>query len=232
MRTFAFFLAVFSDFELATERIKTIRTHYPDVEIICCDEWGVDAGFNSFCLDLNVFYFAGSQIKDLQFGGAWCLRMLCSFLSYSQADLMIRVEPDTQILRQFSFFPDADFFGNLRGNEGKQYIQGGCFGLTRHACRVLVDSDILSSPLYRTPAFGYFRYQPPYVQPGEQQSVKQLAATDLILWDAVNKLDLSIADWSEVCCYTFRPELDTALQGLSLHQISSRYAALHPCKKD
>lgn len=230
MKTFAFFLTVFSESELAKKLIRTVRNHYPDVDFICCDELGVDPGFNSFCLDLNIFYFAGAQIKELSNGGEWCIRMIQSFLSYSDAEYMIRMEPDTRFLRPFRYFPSVDFFGNVRGQGERQYIQGGCFGLSRRACQQLIDSGILSSSLYKNPSFAYFRYQPPYLQPGELHSSKQLVATDLVLWDAVQRLGLSWMEWVDVCCYTFPHELANALKGLSLDQISQQYAALHPCK--
>lgn len=231
-RSFSFFMGVSYDFSLATTRIKEIRDIYPDVPIICCDELGVDFGFNSVCIEHDVLYFNGGQIKELKFGGEWCERMLLAFLSYSQSELLIRIEPDTKILRQFSHFPDAELFGSLRSGGRFNYLQGGCLGIARDACELLAHSDVLQDSLYSTAPFGYFRFQPPYLQPGETRSSKQLAATDLILTHAASRFGLTIGQWDDVCCHTFKSSLEQDLNGLSSEEIRLKYAALHPCKTD
>lgn len=219
-----FYMGVYLDNQLAFKRLSELIQIYPNREavniIVYCD--GINhLELSQFCNSYQINYTQANRIKPARFGAKWIARMLRLYLLLSQADVLVRIEPDTKVLRQFHGFPDGDLIGNIRHSGTARYIQGGGVGIKRGAARQILDSKILDDPIYQQ--FSYRRYQEPYVQPGEGTSNEELLAVDVALSHAADRLGLTFGQWDEIGAFTFPDELAAALPGKD-------FALLHPCK--
>ena len=84
--------------------------------------------------------------------------MLEAFLTID-ADVLIKIDPDTNIRRRFLRMPtptDSSLYGTVEssGTESNRIvgIQGGCIIIPRHAAVLLVSSSLLKSERLKPPA--------------------------------------------------------------------------------
>lgn len=226
----AFFLAVYSEFLPARQKILQLQHFYPDVEITTVTDGTYDSDYESFCFDHGVHYQTGERIKLQKFGGLWTARML-ELLLLTSADTFFKIDPaDTAIHRAFQTLPsdDVDLFGDIRETTNHRlHIQGGCIGIRRQAARALLDSGRLGSPEFCVPWYSYPRFDPDasfrYFKDGEShlESRDWITVEDLIIYDLAIELGLRIEPFAEVYChYNTLPE---GIEG---------YAITHPCYGD
>lgn len=214
----AFFMGVYKDQELAKHNIKDIRNIYGDsVDIISISDGVCDRDFESFCDKHSVYYEEGDRRAKAELGGGWTLRMLETSLRVSDFDILVKIDPDTQIKRVFRYIPDSDYFGNIRNGN---HLQGGCKGLKRSAVDKILSSGLLLDTKYcSNTEYAYCRFLPPYIRVDEDKSNESLSVEDFILWDVAKILELSIEEWNDIKCFTANgKEID----------LSGDYAAIHP----
>lgn len=223
--SFCFFMHTYRDESLAVARLQELRAIYANEEIICCSDGIHSSGLASLCGSLNAHYFAGQRLKLARFGGLWVYRMLVLFLLNSSADYLIKIDPDSKFFRAFRSFPDADLFGTYRNDKSFTHINGGCLGISRRACKEIVESDHLNEQIYTSPTFSYQRFQPPYLFQGEEQSTELLIGSDLIISHVALRLKLRIDNWDDVYSSPFQDGLTHGLDWFK-----ERYAVVHPYK--
>jgi hypothetical protein len=98
------------------------------------------------------------RLFGVEQGGEIVQAMLEVFLA-ADADLLIKIDPDTHVRRRFSRLPspdDSSLYGTPQvvGPESNRIIsiQGGCIIVPREAARVLAMSAILKSERLKPPA--------------------------------------------------------------------------------
>ena len=220
MDKIAFFLGVYKDQDRAKNTIQSLRFFYPLASIISIADGVKNADYSQFCFEHGINYWVGERFKLMQFGGAWTARFLAAMLYQTNADVLIKIDPDSGIHSPLdvSGFPDADLFGNIRTTGGRAHIQGGFIAFRRTAAEALLNSKLLGSAKYCCHSYSYPRFQLPYLQEGEESSSEWLTCEDVILYDAAHELGLTIADFDQVCCHYRSCPLDAP----------SRYAITHP----
>lgn len=120
------------------------------------------------------------NLKNIINGGAWTLRYINTFMA-TDGDILIRMDPDSLMLRAFSYIPDVEYFGMMFNN---QYIHGGCKGYSRGFVQRILDSGLLLSEEYKNSIY--------------KCGNTNLASCDLISMDVAIKLNATITHWTEV----------------------------------
>ncbi|WP_193878477.1 hypothetical protein [Oculatella sp. LEGE 06141] len=205
-----------------------MRNHYQSSDIICRSDGVLDATFERFCIENKTQYVQGDRIKTLNYGGLWSITMLQLFLKLSRAEFLIRIEPDTVILRRLETLPDADVFARYQGGK-RPYYQGGAMGFSRNAAKLILESKLLESEIYKQTSYGYQRFADHYRQAEEILQNEPLAATDIILSDVIAKLGFTVDDWQIAACFSHATDLHKWLISQSIDSLEN-YCFVHPVK--
>lgn len=217
MSNLAFGFGIYQEWHLATRLVHQLKKHHPTASAIAIADGTDNSRFRSLCQKVDVTYIKDRRLKLPQYGGSWTLRLFEAFLTLSDADILIKLDPDTMLWRGFSFYPDSDWFGTISPAYRHPFARGGCVGFKRHAVERIVNSEILLNPVFTKPRYSYDRYGK-HKHSHECHSTERLSLQDWILADVGYYLDLSLEPWSEVDIQ-FR---DTPDNG------DLRYAATHP----
>lgn len=221
MSDICFFFGIYQEYELAKRLVDQLRKFYLDSEIICLADGSYDQDFAQLAISASVQYVQGTRLKLQQFGTAWIARNFQAILALSSAPNVIFLDPDSFILRPFAYLPESEVAGNLIPlPNGSLLLQGGCVFFKRSAIEKVIASQLLADPKYNHPSFGYLRYQLPYLQKNEQPDSAWLISEDLVNTDIINRLGLSIQEWSDVFCRLRELCPDPEF-----------YAVLHPVKE-
>jgi hypothetical protein len=133
------------------------------------------------------------RLKLAQFGGQWTQRWMEAALADAEAEIIIKIDPDTRALKACRAFPTTDIFGQL-APEGTYYpksngiICGGAIGFTRAAVQKIVDSKLLLDPKYTQKP--YWTEERRFGTPREH-----IALQDPIVHDIAQRLNLSEGAW-------------------------------------
>lgn len=217
-----FLFAVYQEFDLATRLLDQIKQFYPTADVVCVTDGTHDPVFESICELRRAEYIKGEQRKLRQLGGSWIERLYQAAIDNSSADLIVQLDPDSFILRQFNYFPNADVSGSIVvGNNGYSFLQGGCKLYKRETLRKILESGLLQDTEYAVNSKYYYqRYMPPYLMPGETPSLQLVATEDHILTNIFTRLNLQVEEWSDVYCRVREACPDP-----------ERYAVIHPVKQ-
>ena len=214
---------VYQDQELCLLRLGELRFLYPDVDVLVILD-GVHAPeLEAYCTAARINLHKGRRLKE---SPQWIVRFLRLFLATSQAEHLIKIDPDTKLLKPLQFLGSGDVFGTMHRQNSWAYINGGAMGFRRSAATKLLQSGILDNPRYCQEAFRYNRWLPPYLATSEQRRLDRVIASDLILSDAARSIGLECADWPEVLCCASHLQLCEKLKSVSLESLS----AIHPVK--
>lgn len=194
-----FCFTVYEDWDLAKRLIKQLRM-FPSAGVLCLTDGTHNPEFAYLCKIENIRYINGNRLHPQRYGGAWLKRFFYCFLSRSSADFLIRLEPDSFVVRPFNKPPNSDVAGNILVTpDGRRYIHGGCVLFRRSAVEKILNSSLLDNPEYATNSlFGYCRHQAPYLLPGEWPNSEVQGAHDVIFSDVVWKLGLHVSEWDEI----------------------------------
>lgn len=220
----AFCFTVYKEFSLATRLINQIRSYYPESDVICIMDGTCNIEFIHLCEQEQVVCIEGKRLYVRHLGGAWVERLLKTYLERSNADYMIKLDPDSYLRRKFSGFPDTDLGGSLSKLNHLSFtlIQGGCRFQTRETCDKILASNLLKDSQYREKnLFSRSRSQAHYFKLGEQFEDIKHPGEDAIISHVVSTLNLSISDWAEVHCR----DVDNYCQD------ADRYAVIHPVRR-
>lgn len=110
MKSLGFVVNVYNEGPLQLGNcLSSIREFYPNNKILVISD-GVDE-YNDVCLKHNCRYIVGHRLKTVENGGAWIKRTLESFLD-DPSDIMIKMDPDSQLFRKLRIPEEADYFGH------------------------------------------------------------------------------------------------------------------------
>jgi hypothetical protein len=230
MTSFAFYLTVYDDHELAERLIKDLSIFYPESPILVCVDGNPTYEFSRFCDKSGCEYMEGQRLKLAEFGGEWLVRMLQFYLMATDAECLIKLDPDSKINRRFGFIPLADLFGQIQHNGVRSYVQGGAIGCRRAAAETIIKSGFLLDAQYQQYAYSYRRKRSPYLQPGEAANDERLIAADVVLSDVAQRLQMVLAPWSEVLSFPVQSQLDEEIAGRSPDELTKQFALIHPWK--
>lgn len=221
MSNFAFAFVVYDEFGLATRLVNQIRSFYPTIDVLCITDGTDNLEFARLCQEKNVKYEVGERVYFQKFGGNWLERLLRCFLNNSNADSLIKLDPDIIINRTFTYFPESNIAGTfIEDTINGNFVRGACRFSTKDSCIKILDSNLLHDSKYKIQSlYGHKRFAPPYWSVGEESSNDVMISEERVFCDVATRLNLSINNWDEVCCK--RWELPSNFQD---------YAVIHPVK--
>jgi len=150
--TFGFLIPVFNEPQKQIDAcVLSVRKAYPDIQITLISDGGPDIIVPTGC-----GYVKGQHLKELEFGGAWVHR-LCEVGLTLNTDKIIKIDPDTRILRPFYEIPDADYFGELMKNRKIKInlVRGGCKGYSKQVMQRAFTEKWFQDECFISPIFAY-----------------------------------------------------------------------------
>jgi hypothetical protein len=182
------------DHEKAVKTVADLRRNYPRAEIVHLND------------------DPPNRLKLPQFAGRWTERWMEAALATS-ADIIIKVDPDTLVIRPLADFPEADMFGVASKRRlCKGVILGGAYGFRRSAVEKIVGSRLLLDGKYTSTAsmdYIFCEYRP-------GRKLEILSLQDPIVFDVVTLLGLTTAPWADVYMYNedyVMPKVDHSKYG-------------------
>lgn len=200
-----------AEVELAKKLIRDLK-FFHSCQSICIFDGYKNDDLKQYLKLNNVQVIEGKHLKLQKNGAAWLIRFLEKFLELSNAKALIKVDPDTLVIRSFKELPpsDTDIAGTLLQNESIQFVSGGCIWIRREAVSKILSSQILLDSRYKLlPTFGYKIPASNELSLVETFVLSQVAAI----------LNLKQDDWSEVKCNV-----------LPIEKASDEWAIFHPLK--
>lgn len=221
-----FVSCIAKEWELGRRLINQIKFLFASSEIIIIFDGTSNIEFEAFCDQLNVRVIKSKFLKLQSSGGAFAQRFFETYLNYSSALHLVRVEPDTYLNKTFEL-PNTDVAGNvLQITQRRKLIQGGCVSFKRKIVKQIVASQLLNNNKYKIdPLFGYKRYKFPYLNKGEQEFDIRLTAEDAVFSDIIWQLGIPVAEWKEICCRVRQAELPIVSE-------MKKYSVVHPVKNE
>jgi len=196
---FAFGINVIRGEENALRQsVEFLRRAYPTAPIvILCDGCPADT-FNFIHADLNSYIVEGPRLRLHPTGGQWLQRWLSSLIDF-HTDYIVKLDPDTRIMRKLSQFPDADMFGYLRMRTDKRsipikqstFITAAFVAIKHRAAKKLFESGELLKDVYTDDFYSYASH-------GLMRDSDNLAIGSWILTDAAQAQGLTIARSEEI----------------------------------
>lgn len=160
------------DAALAQKSADAVRALYPDASVIVIED--------------------NPRLKLAQFGGQWTERWMQAALA-TDANIIVKLDPDTRALRTVTHFPMALVFGQMASvgtyhpnSEGM--ILGGAIGFKRFLVEKIVDSGFLRDAKYTKEP--YVREERRFGDPKEM-----VAMQDPIVHDITQRFGLSEGVW-------------------------------------
>ncbi|MBX9669729.1 MAG: hypothetical protein K2X93_19050 [Candidatus Obscuribacterales bacterium] len=200
--------------------VYEIKKCYPTSRIIICFDGDRDdkSALALLRSEPNVDMVEGEQLYRVEHGGAVCHRMLQLFLE-KPADFLIKVDPDTRVVKPFSFWPTVDrYFGGTIVMSGESIsIQGGCMIFSRQLCLELYESGILLSDELKPPTSAWVGSAPTRYR----AQVLGLTSHDWTIAYAIARLGVEVS---------WHPQVLSRWESLRLRDIPSYYSAavIHP----
>lgn len=209
-----FYLVVYKDFERCCWCLTNLRKHYPTARVVVDVDGDTDPRWLTLQEHFQVEVYVGGRLFLLECGGALVRRALLHHAEDPQKRRwFFRIDTDTEIRRRFHDIPDADYFGTVR-NGWKNFVQGGCIGLSRAVCvRLLAVGCFERSEL-----------QTPLTWQGKPPMAKERVAMGLVSFDwlvnwGMEQLKVKATNFGEVCS-VWRSDIPPG-----------DWAIAHPCKK-
>lgn len=191
-----FYLVTYRDIERCYGCLVRLRQHFPTARVVIDVDGDDDPAWATFRERFNAEVNYGQRLFTLDNGGEIVRRALLHHFNDPLARRwMLRIDTDTEVRRRFHSLPDADYFGTYRG--WKNFVQGGCIGLSRNAvCRVF-ELGLLDRPELQTPATW---------QGGDPITANERVAQGLVSFDwivnwAMNEATIQATDWPEIQSY-------------------------------
>jgi hypothetical protein len=192
-----FFIGVYRDQKKAKECIAALRSFYDDDPILSIADGTKDIDYSSFCLDTDVRYYEGARLKLQKFGGLWTERYLEEFIDSGER-FVVKLDPDTEVLRKVEKFPDAEVFCQFKRTHAGTSLAGAAIGWSRAAAEKVLQSKLLRDGEYTKNIYAYHRFTPPMLKPGEELEHNPIALQDEILTDVCKRLALRVKQWPDV----------------------------------
>jgi len=137
-----FYLVVYKDYERARWCMTNLRRHYPTARVVIDVDGDDDERWATLRDDFKLDLEYGERLFLLEHGGAIVKRMLERVTQDpTHRRWIFRIDTDTDIRRRFRSLPGWDYFGTY--HPGRNFVQGGCIGLTRNVCDRILQSGCL-----------------------------------------------------------------------------------------
>lgn len=192
-RDLTFYLVVYKDVARAWACITRLRWHFPHARLVIDVDGDTDPAWSVMRDTFNAEVYYGERLFLLQHGGAIVRRAMQHHFADPQARRwMLRIDTDTDVRRRFKSMPDADYFGTFRN--WRNFVQGGCIGLSRNAvCRVF-ELGLFDRPELANPATW---------QNGKPETAAERMAAGLVSFDwivnwTMNEATIAATNWPEV----------------------------------
>jgi hypothetical protein len=132
--------------EMVTRQVDRIRELYPNSTVILFYD-----GVPSMPIPNVIHVNHGRHLKTKTDAGKWMHLWLSSFLENSSDPYMLKIDPDTQLLRPISNLPtESSVFGSIRifhvGRTRYFRIHGGGVGYSRSMVERIVSNKWFESP--------------------------------------------------------------------------------------
>lgn len=188
--------------------LKAFRKAYPQSPCSIFSD-GCDWDYAPIASAYKCQFILGDRLKDIG-GGFWTARFLYRFAHSGRSQWLIKIDPDTEIVRPLSVLPPiTGLFGYdyvfAQGLLGKS-IHGGFQGFSRDAAETILRSNLLGHPRYQNQDRFWYQSQ------GERLSFQ-----DGILSDIATILSLPVYHHPEIYCHWTLPPKEP-----------HKWAAYHP----
>lgn len=189
-----FYLVVYRDFYRAHWCLRNVRHHFPAVRIVVDVDGDDDPAWRTLTDDFQAEVYYGERLFARERGAEIVKRAFAHHVNDpQQRRWFFRIDTDTEIRRRFNRLPSWDYFGTFI--KWRNFIQGGCIGLTRRVCveafeRQLFDMVELYNPLTwqgGTPEIA-----------GERLNTYGLVSFDWIVNWAMTMLNVTARNFSEI----------------------------------
>ena len=209
----AFFLSRWSgDGDLCNRAITSIRRYYPQADLVLIVDGLLEQG-DTLGLELASTVIYGEQLFSAEHGGAWALRWIRAALEHSNADTLVRLDPDSLMIRPIKSYPDFDIFGSLMTHpQHGQFVQGGACGYQRSALEQIEASGLLEQERMKNMHYLNVRANKLCVLDDVQVSV------------CAKELNLTLGEWGEV--------RSRGAPAYAMREIGSSRAVWHPVRLD
>jgi hypothetical protein len=171
-----FAITSYEDSVLAAQSAAAAKTLYPSAQIVQLSD------------------LAPNRLKLPQFAGAWTERWMKATLA-TNADIIIKIDPDTRAYNAVTTFPTTDIFGQIAENgiywNVKGVIHGAAIGFQRSAIQKIVDSGLLLDKKYTTKPYLYSR-----------DMTEAISLQDPIVHDVALRLGLTMGAWAGLQLFT------------------------------
>lgn len=221
MENLCFVFNIYQDEDRAKILVQQLKSTLSDSQILSLFEGTPSGDIASYLTSKQIGFNQGERLKPQINGGAWLERIFKTYLESSEAEYLIKIEPDTTIFRTFTSIPNTEIAGTLiQIPDGRELVHGGCVLFKREVVQKIVRLRLLENPKYKFDRrFGYRRYEPPYLQEGEVRSSEWIISGDAVLADIIQELNISVENWTEVSCGVHPSEM-----------ASDNWAVFHPKK--
>jgi hypothetical protein len=151
-------IQTFRDVSRLKKTLASLRTWYPQSQVLVVSDGDPDPEIDQACRRYSATFILRPRLIGVEQGGEPVQRMLEAFLE-TNADILIKIDPDTHVRRRFSVMPsrtDSSLYGTVQttGSTSNRLtsIQGGCIIIPRQAAMLLASSALLKSERLRPPA--------------------------------------------------------------------------------
>ncbi len=170
------------DQALALRLTEQIRSFYPAAPLLIVGD-GVTIGRELAQQGTPVEML---RVKHLP-SGLWTARYLALALGQTNADVIIKMDPDTCLWRELEI-PDADWFGTP--SRDGQFLRGGAVGMKRGVIQSVLQSRLLLKPS----THAYSRFQS-FRWPHEKEDPIPISCQDRVVGDVMQTLGIAPSLW-------------------------------------
>jgi hypothetical protein len=213
------FIQTYRDLPKLRQTLSRVRALYPDTPVLVVSDGDADPRIKQACDLYAVEFRLRPRLYGVEHGGALVQQLLEAFLS-TNADILIKIDPDTDVRRRLSLMPlpvDTSIYGTVQsaGSKRAPSIQGGCIIVPRRAASLLAGSALLMSERLKPPALEWA-----VDDATRARAAAGLTSSDQTLGWACRELGVLCKDHPEVCS-RYRPSLMDTIT-------ASRIAVFHP----
>src|SRR5262249_37924240 len=137
------FIQTSGDREELAHTLARLRQLYAESSVLVVSDGDPDPEIARACATCGAAFTLGERLFGVEHGGAPVQRMLDRFLT-TDADILIKIDPDTDVRRRFTTLPDPSeeaVYGTVQsageGADRLVSIQGGCIIIPRRAAERL-----------------------------------------------------------------------------------------------
>ena len=152
------FVQTYRDLARLRRTLASLRKHYHESHVLVVSDGDPDVRIEQACSRYSAALTLRPRLFGVERGGEPVQQMLEAFLQ-TDADALIKIDPDTHVRRRFSVMPsrhDASLYGTVQssGPDSNRIVslQGGCIIIPRQAAILLARSKLLQSERLKPPA--------------------------------------------------------------------------------